>query len=59
MSIAGAAMLCPEPTVTGSLVYLNSKELQLMCSAIVRHCTAKKSKFLIGVEFRGSLTRTF
>lgn len=59
MSSAGAAVMSPEPIAVGSTVYLNSKELQLMGAATVRHCTEKRSKFLIGLEFRGSLVRTF
>jgi len=59
MSIAGAALLSPEPLAVGTPVYMNSKELQLMCAATVRHCTEKGSKFIIGLEFRGSLVRTF
>ncbi|HXI41008.1 MAG TPA: PilZ domain-containing protein [Bryobacteraceae bacterium] len=59
MSSTGASMMSPEPIAVGSAVYLNSKELQLMGSATVRHCTEQKSKFLIGLEFRGSLVRTF
>jgi hypothetical protein len=59
MSSAGASVLSPEPIAVGSPVYLNSKELQLMGGAIVRHCTERKSKFLIGLEFQGSLTRSF
>jgi hypothetical protein len=59
MSSAGASVISPEPIAVGSAVYLASKELQLMGSAIVRHCTEKKSKFLIGLEFRGSLVRSY
>jgi hypothetical protein len=59
MSSTGASVLAAEPIAVGSAVYLNSKELQLMGSATVRHCTERKSKFLIGLEFRGSLVRTF
>jgi len=59
MSSAGAAVMSPEPIAVGSTVYLNSKELLLMGAATVRHCTEKRSKFLIGLEFRGSLVRSF
>jgi hypothetical protein len=59
MSSAGAAVMSPEPVAIGSTVYLNSKQLQLMGAAVVRHCTEKRSKFLIGLEFRGSLVRSF
>jgi hypothetical protein len=59
MSSAGAAVLSPEPIAVGCPVYLNVKELHLMGSAIVRHCTERKSKFLIGLEFQGSLTGSF
>jgi len=59
MSSAGAAVLSPEPISVGTTVYLNSKELLLMGAATVRHCTEKNSKFLIGLEFRGSLVRSF
>jgi hypothetical protein len=59
MSSAGASVLSPEPIAVGCPVYLHSKELQLMGGAIVRHCTERGSKFLIGMEFQGSLTRSF
>ena len=59
MSIAGAQVISQEPIAVGSPVYLHSKELQLMGGAIVRHCTERRSKFLIGLEFQGSLTRSF
>jgi|SRR5579863_2830359 len=59
MSSAGALVLSPKPIAPGSAVYFHSKELQLMGNATVRHCTGRKSKFLIGLEFRGSMLRTF
>jgi len=59
MSIAGAALLSPEPIPVGCRVYLHSKEMQVMGGAVVRHCTGQKSKFLIGVEFEGSFIRPF
>jgi len=59
MSSAGAAVLSPEPISVGTTVYLNSKEMLLMGAATVRHCTEKNSKFLLGLEFRGSLVRSF
>ena len=59
MSSAGAAVMSPEPIAVGSTVYLNSKELLLMGAATVRHCTEKGTKFVVGLEFRGSLVRTF
>ncbi len=59
MSSAGAQVISAEPIPVGRPVYLHSKELQLMGSAIVRHCTERGSKFLIGLEFQGSLTRSF
>ena len=59
MSSAGAAVLSPEPIGIGTTVYLHSKELLLMGAAVIRHCSEKNSKFLIGLEFRGSLVRSF
>ena len=59
MSSVGALVLSPEPVAVGAAVSLNSKELQLMGNATVRHCTPRKSQFLVGLEFRGSLVRTF
>jgi hypothetical protein len=56
---AGALVLSPEPIAVGSAVSINSKELQLMGNATVRHCTARKSQFLVGLEFRGSLVRSY
>ena len=59
MSSVGALVLSPEPLAVGAAVSLNSKDLQLMGAATVRHCTPRKSQFLVGLEFRGSLVRTF
>jgi PilZ domain len=59
MSSAGALVVSPAPIFVGAVVSIQCKELQLMGNATVRHCTEQKSKFRVGVEFRGSLTRTF
>ncbi len=59
MSSAGALVLSPAPIFAGAVISVQCKELQLMGNATVRHCTEQKSKFWIGVEFRGSLMRTF
>jgi hypothetical protein len=59
MSSAGAAVLSTVPIRVGSAVYLHSKDMQLMGNATVRHCTSRKSRFLIGLEFRGPLLRSF
>jgi hypothetical protein len=58
ISSVGASVRSSEPIAVGSAVYIQSKQLQLMGSAIVRHCTGFKSKFLIGLEFHGSLIRS-
>ena len=58
MSSAGALVRVPEPIPVGSPVYMESKRMRLMANAVVRHCTERKSKFFIGLEFRGSLTRS-
>ncbi|HUJ22097.1 MAG TPA: PilZ domain-containing protein [Bryobacteraceae bacterium] len=59
ISSVGASVISPHRIAVGSAVYLRSKDLQLMGNATVRHCTERKSKFLIGLEFRGSLLRSF
>lgn len=59
MSSAGALVRAAEPIPAGSAVYIESKPLRLMANAIVRHCTERKSRFLIGMEFRGSLIRSY
>jgi hypothetical protein len=59
MSSVGALVLSPEPIAVGAAVSLNSKDLQLMGNAIVRHCRSRKSQFLVGLEFRGSLVRSY
>ena len=59
MSSAGALVASPAPIFVGAVVSIQCKELRLMGIATVRHCTEQKSKFWIGIEFRGSLTRTF
>jgi hypothetical protein len=58
MSSAGALVRAPERIPVGSPVYMESKQMRLMANAVVRHCTERKSKFLIGLEFRGSLVRS-
>jgi hypothetical protein len=58
MSSAGALVRAPEPIPVGAPVYMESKQMRLMANAVVRHCTERKSKFFIGLEFRGSLIRS-
>ena len=58
MSSAGALVRAPEPIPVGSPVYMESKQMRLMANGVVRHCTERKSKFFIGLEFRGSLIRS-
>ena len=59
LSNAGATVLCPAAIIVGAVVSFQCKQLQLMGAATVRRCTARKSKFLIGLEFRGTLMRTY
>jgi len=59
MSIAGAMVISPEPVPIGEPVYIHFKELRLIGNAQVRHCTRKKSRYMLGLEFRGSLVRSF
>jgi hypothetical protein len=59
MSIAGAMVISPEPVPIGEPVYIHFRELRLIGNAQVRHCTRKKSKYMLGLEFRGSLVRSF
>ena len=59
MSSAGALVRTPEPIPVGSPVYMESKQMRLMANAVVRHCTERKSRFFIGLEFRGSLVRSY
>jgi PilZ domain-containing protein len=59
MSIAGAMVISPEPIPIGEPVYIYFRELRLIGNATVRHCTQRKSRYLIGLEFRGSLVRSF
>ena len=58
MSSAGALVRAPQPIPVGSPVYMESRQMRLMANAVVRHCTGRKSKFFIGLEFRGSLIRS-
>jgi len=58
-SIAGAMVVSPEPIPIGEPVYIYYKDLRLVGNAVVRHCTQRKSRYLIGVEYRGSLIRSF
>src|SRR5579863_6771352 len=52
MSIAGAMVISPEPVPIGEPVYIHFKELRLIGNAKVQHCTRKKSKYMVGLEFR-------
>jgi hypothetical protein len=58
MSSAGALVRAPEAISVGSPVYMESRQMRLMANAVVRHCTERKSKFFIGLEFRGPLVRS-
>lgn len=51
MSRRGALVLTGEPFSPGTTVYISVKILRTSGSATVRHCTARGSKFLIGLEF--------
>jgi hypothetical protein len=57
MSKAGALVEAPYPISVGTVVYLKAPELGLMGEARVRHCTAKGSKFRIGLHFPDPLAR--
>jgi hypothetical protein len=59
MSSAGALVRTPQPIPVGSPVYMESKQMRLMANAVVRHCTERKSRFFVGLEFRGSLIRSY
>jgi hypothetical protein len=41
----------------GTTVYISVKVLMRSGSATVRHCTARGSKFLVGLEFTELLNR--
>jgi len=55
MSKGGALVEAPEPITVGTIVYLKAPELGLIGEATVRHCTAKGSKFRIGLHFPNPL----
>ena len=57
-SIAGAMIISPEPVPIGEPVYIHFKDLRLIGNAVVRHSTQRKSRYLIGLEYRGSLVRS-
>lgn len=57
MSKAGALVEAPYPISVGTVVYLKAPELGLVGEARVRHCTAKGSKFRIGLHFPDPLAR--
>ncbi len=58
MSKSGALVETEEPLRVGTLVYIKTRDLALMGSATVRHCTAKGSKFRVGLYFPSPLTRS-
>jgi hypothetical protein len=51
VSRKGLLIEAGEPIEVGSAVDIESGDLGLNCSAIVRHCTRRRAKFLIGIEF--------
>ena len=51
MGRRGALVLSNEPFPVGTTVYISVKVLMRSGSATVRHCTARGSKYLIGLEF--------
>lgn len=53
----GALVLSNEPFSVGTTVYIFVKVLMRSGSATVRHCTARGSKFLVGLEFTELLNR--
>jgi len=58
MSKSGALVETEEPIGVGTLVYVKARDLALMGSATVRHCTVKGSKFRLGLHFPSPLTRS-
>jgi hypothetical protein len=59
LSTTGAAIETPYRLALNSLVSLLSNQYQLTGSAYVRHCTRKGRSYIIGLEFKGPLVRSF
>ena len=59
MSRLGARVESPKPMTEGLNIYLRAPELNLMGSAVVKHCIARGLKYRIGLEFRNPLTKGF
>ena len=55
MDSLGAMVVSKTALEVGSVVYIHVKALQRAGTATVRHCTRRRFKFLIGLEFAGPL----
>jgi hypothetical protein len=47
-----------QPIEVGTVLYIDIRLIKRMGTATVRHCTRRRSKFLIGLEFNGQLQRS-
>jgi hypothetical protein len=56
MNGTGALIKCNVAIAPGSHVYIQARELSLMGSAYVRHCTPDFLSYSIGLQFAGPLT---
>lgn len=59
MSGTGVLIKCNVAIEPGSYVYIQAKELSLMGSAYVRHCTSDFLSYSIGLQFTGPLMVRF
>ena len=59
MSGTGLLIKCNVAIDPGSYVYIQAKELSLMGSAYVRHCTSDFLSYSIGLQFTGPLMVRF
>jgi hypothetical protein len=59
MNGTGVLIKCSVAIAPGSYVYIQARELALMGSAYVRHCTADFLSYSIGLQFNGPLMIRF
>ncbi|PYT31173.1 MAG: hypothetical protein DMG57_06090 [Acidobacteria bacterium] len=59
MNGTGALIKCNVAIAPGSYVYIQARELSLMGSAYVRHCTSDFLSYRIGLQFTGPLMVRF
>src|SRR6266545_2007952 len=59
ISELGVLVESSEPIPPGSSVFVNAKSIEVMASALVRHCSQRGAKFRVGLEFHSPVAKDF